>query len=199
MVGLRVARPCFPIDLVKGELMNRTVLPISLVLVVFAFCFAWFGAWGNGPSDVPANPIARTLSDETGPAASFIPSADPHADDFVPVDNMHHFMEYICEPSFKGLKKLLANKPEDRADWKGFKNHALVLAETSALVADRVPDGHQDADQWKKISLNVHRTGTALYRSSGNYQEARKQFHLMVDQCNQCHQVFAEGKHQLEK
>jgi hypothetical protein len=118
---------------------------------------------------------------------------------FAPVDNMHHFMEYVCEPSYKELKALLAKEPEDRRGWKAFKNHALVLAETSALVAARSPKDESQAKQWKQISLDVYNSGKSLYKSSGNYEEAQKHFGSMVDNCNKCHKVFAKGKHQLKK
>ena len=59
----------------------------------------------------------------------------PVDEQFVAVDNMHHFMEYICEPSYKGLKATLATEPTNRKQWKPFKNHSLVLAESIALVA----------------------------------------------------------------
>lgn len=120
-------------------------------------------------------------------------------DDFAPIDNMHHFMEYVCEPSYKGLKAALANEPEGRQGWKAFKNHALVLAETSALVAARAPDDEAKAKEWKQISLDVYKSGKLLYKSSGNYVEAKKHYGLMIDNCNKCHTVFAKGKHQLEK
>lgn len=120
-------------------------------------------------------------------------------DEFAPVEDMHHFMEYVCEPSYKGLKAVLASEPENRQAWKAFKNHALVLAETSALVAARAPEGDTKARKWKQMSLGVYKSGTALYKSAGNYDEAKKHYGLMLDQCNQCHTEFAEGKHQLAK
>lgn len=120
-------------------------------------------------------------------------------DQFVPVDNMHHFMEYICEPSYKGLKAGLATEPENRKAWKAFKNHALVLAETSSMVADRGPKEAGKSKEWKQISLEVHKHGTALYKAAGNYESAKKHYGLMIDSCNKCHATFAEGKYQLTK
>ena len=120
-------------------------------------------------------------------------------DQFVAVDNMHHFMEYICEPSYKGLKSILANEPADRKAWKAFKNHALVLAETASMVAARGPDDVEKSKQWKQISLDVHKHGKALYKSAGKYEAAKKHYESMIDHCNKCHTVFAEGKHQLGK
>lgn len=140
--------------------------------------------------------------DDKKPAeASDVTKSDEHADSvankFQPVDNMHHFMEYVCEPSYKGLKALLATKPADRKAWKAFKNHSLVLAETSAIVSSRAPE--ENKIQWQQISHAVYESGKSLYKSTGKYEEAKKHWGVMIDKCNQCHTVFAEGKHQLKK
>ncbi len=123
----------------------------------------------------------------------------PADSEFAPVEDMHHFMEYVCEPGYKGLKQILSTEPENRNTWKAFKSHALVLAETSALVAARAPDDEAKAKQWRQISLKVYQSAASLYKSAGNYDDAKKHYGLMVDQCNQCHTVFADGKHQLAK
>lgn len=120
-------------------------------------------------------------------------------DKFAPVDNMHHFMEYVCEPSYKGLKQIMENEPKDRQAWKAFKNHALVLAETSALVAARGPEDPEKSKKWKQIALDVYTNGAALYKSAGKFEEAKKHYSAMIDNCNKCHTEFAEGKHQLNK
>lgn len=134
-----------------------------------------------------------------------LPSKPEHAktvpaeDQFAPVDDMHPFLEYVCEPSYKGLKQLLATKPENRTAWKAFKYHAIVLAETSALVANRAAEDSDKAKQWRQIALPVHKSGTAFYKSAGKYDEAKKHYGLLVEQCNKCHTVLADGKHQLKK
>ncbi|GEM_PF-1138917 len=119
-------------------------------------------------------------------------------DTFKPVDNMHHFMEYICEPSYKGLLKSLSSEPADRNAWKVVLNHSLVLAETSSMVAQRAPKEEDKSKQWKEIALAVHQSGTKLYKSVGKYEEAKKHFNVMVQHCNQCHTEFAKGKYQLK-
>ena len=39
-------------------------------------------------------------------------------DQFLPIDNMHHFMKYISQPSYKTLKQALASEPENRRAWR---------------------------------------------------------------------------------
>lgn len=122
-------------------------------------------------------------------------------DQFLPIDNMHHFMEYISQPSYKALKQALASEPENRRAWRPVKVNTLILAETSALVAARVPEdlNEEQAKQWKQISLDVYNAGKELYGSMGQYDNAKQHYAAMIDNCNRCHQVFADGEHQLEK
>lgn len=121
---------------------------------------------------------------------------------FEPIDNMHHFMEYISQPSYRSLKKSFAgDAPENRKGWKSIKSNALILAETSALVADCVPQdcSEEQAAQWRQISLEVYTAGKQLYKSAGDFDAAKTHYGVMIESCNKCHQVFDNGKHQLKK
>ena len=121
---------------------------------------------------------------------------------FEPIDNMHHFMEYIAQPSYRSLKKSFAGEaPKDRRGWKSIKSHALILAETSALVADRVPEGatEEQTALWRQISFDVYKSGKDLYKSAGDFEAAKKNYGIMLESCNKCHKEFDNGKHQLKK
>lgn len=140
-------------------------------------------------------------SNLTNPTSKKSPSvlAD---DDFPPIDNMHHFMEYISQPSYRELKKAFAgDPPADRRAWKPIKSHALILAETSALVANRTPKDATEEDKkaWRQMSIDVYNSGKALYQSAGDFEAAKKNYAAMIDNCNKCHSKFENGKHQLEK
>ena len=80
---------------------------------------------------------------------------------------------------------------------------SLVLAETSALVAERCPEdlSAEKKKQWQQLSVNVHKHGADLYRALGkkDFDGSKKHFGLMMDNCNKCHAVFDNGKHQLDK
>ena len=121
---------------------------------------------------------------------------------FEPVDNMHHFMEYIALPRYRSLKKLLAgDAPANRKAWKPIKSDALILTETAALLAERVPEGAtaEQAAQWRQLSHDVYTAGKATYKSAGDFDAVKKNYGLMIDSCNKCHQAFADGKYQLKK
>ena len=121
-------------------------------------------------------------------------------DKFEPVDSMHHFMEYICEPSYKVLRKELAEEPKERRAWRGMKSHMLIIAETSSLVSQRVPEklDKEQAKQWKEIAFSVYESSKELYEAVGDYKKAKPAYESMIQNCNECHKVFVNGKHQLK-
>jgi hypothetical protein len=158
----------------------RFALPLLLIASVFiGFGFAW-----QEPEKK-----AEVASDK------------PIDEQFVAIDSMHHFMEYISQPSYLALKEKLAEEPTDRRVYRTIKSHALILAETSALVAQRVPKdlNEEQTKQWKQISLDVYNSGKVLYGANGDFAKAKESFGAMIDNCNHCHEVFDNGKHQLEK
>lgn len=108
-----------------------------------------------------------------------------------PVDNMHHFMEYIYEPTFDDLKSALEKAPTDKAGWSQIKSGSLILAESSILLADRAPSKAAEAD-WKNFSGIVYRGGSSLYRAARkkNYENVKQQFAIMSQGCSQCHKKF---------
>jgi hypothetical protein len=115
-----------------------------------------------------------------------------------PVESdMHEFMEYLFEPSYKRLRPLMAAAPADNAGWKGIKADSLVLAEGGNLLLDRLPEHDQAA--WKELSTAVRDAGGSLYQAARkkDYPTARQHYEAMIKKCNACHQQFADGEHQL--
>jgi hypothetical protein len=129
---------------------------------------------------------------------SRLPADEPAEIKATPVEaDMHEFMEYVCEPPYKRLKAALANPAPDNAVWKGVKSDALILAESGNLLIGRPPE--KDAADWLKLAASVKDSGGALYRAAKKKDpaEARKQWELMLNNCNSCHKQFAGGEHQL--
>ncbi|MEZ6093159.1 MAG: hypothetical protein R3C03_02815 [Pirellulaceae bacterium] len=118
---------------------------------------------------------------------------------FEPVDDMHHFMEYVCEPSYRALKDVLQNEPEDRRVWRQIRSASMILAETSSIVAERAPE--ENAELWKEISAEVYKHSRAIFdvSSKREFAAVKASYESMVDQCNRCHNEFENGRHQLEK
>lgn len=128
------------------------------------------------------------------------PASDAAATDSIPgpVDNMHHFMEYVFEPAYKRLRTSLSTAPADKAAWKAVKGDALTLAEAANLLIRRAPkDGR---DQWIERATHVRQQGALLFKAArkSDYPTTQMAYRAMIDNCNQCHQKFADGKYQLE-
>lgn len=160
---------------------------IALVFASIAALVASGFACQNQVVETKSKTVANSVADETI--------------EFAPVDELGHFMDYICQPCYKALKESMATAPVNRKEWKPIKTNALILAETSALVASRPPEDTADTKQWQQICKQVHDAGASLYESSKTmkFDDAKTQYGAMIDSCNKCHQVFAKGKHQLDK
>ncbi|MFG0332592.1 MAG: hypothetical protein ACF8TS_04440 [Maioricimonas sp. JB049] len=114
-------------------------------------------------------------------------------------DDMHEFMEYVFEPTFKRLKTAMASEPKGNAGWKTIKSDALILAEGGNLLLSRSPEDKDEADTWAKLSVAVRKSGGDLYTAAKKreYKDARTAYETMIRHCNACHDEFAGGEYQL--
>ncbi|QDU36044.1 hypothetical protein Mal4_03270 [Maioricimonas rarisocia] len=114
-------------------------------------------------------------------------------------DDMHEFMEYVFQPTFKRLKPAMASEPENNAGWKTIKSDALILAEGGNLLLSRAPEDKDEADAWAKLSVAVRKSGGELYAAAKKreYKGARGAYETMIRHCNACHDEFAGGEYQL--
>ncbi|MBD3674996.1 MAG: hypothetical protein HUJ26_15875 [Planctomycetaceae bacterium] len=112
--------------------------------------------------------------------------------------DMHEFMEYVFQPTFKQLKPAMATEPTDNQGWKTIKANSLVLAEGGNLLLIRQPK--EGATDWSKHSDQVRGFGGKLYRAakSKDFKMARKHYESMIRNCNACHEQFAGGEHILK-
>ncbi|QDT26342.1 cytochrome c [Gimesia panareensis] len=116
----------------------------------------------------------------------------------VPVEpDMHEFMEYVFQPTYKRLKQAIAAEPDNRKVWKAIKSDALILAEGGNLLL--LHDPQNDRSSWNEYSQDVRKEGGLLYKAakSKDFKTARKHYVAMLKNCNACHQKFADGEHQL--
>ncbi|MBL4885375.1 MAG: hypothetical protein JKY95_12670 [Planctomycetaceae bacterium] len=113
-------------------------------------------------------------------------------------DNMHEFMEYVFQPTYKRLRTAMASEPTDNATWKAIKSDSLILAEGGNLLLIRKPE--KNADAWAQLSVDVREFGSNLYQAARkkDYKSAQQNYKLMLTNCNSCHDKFADGKHQLK-
>jgi hypothetical protein len=112
-------------------------------------------------------------------------------------DDMHEFMEYEFEPTFKRLKPAIAADQVEQPNWKTLKAESLILAEGGNLLMLRAPK--ENKDQWVEHSRKLRLYGGQLYRTAKakDFKAAREHYSQMVKTCNACHTDFAQGEHQL--
>jgi len=118
--------------------------------------------------------------------------------ELVPVEeDMHEFMEYVFQPTYKRLKVVMANAPEDNAGWKAMKADSLSLAEAANLIIMRPPG--EDVEDWNKYSVEVRNHGKEFYTAARgkNFEAATKHYKAMLNSCNACHKQFEDGRHIL--
>lgn len=153
--------------------MKKLSIALTIVLSIAAYAF-----------------VKAQDADSEGPNLS--------AEEPVALDNMHHLMEYVFEPSYKRLKVSMASEPADRNAWKDIKGDSLTLAEATNLLFDRLPeDRHAD---WKLLAVSTREKGFELYQAARarDYAAATAAYRGMIKNCNACHEVFADGDYQLE-
>ncbi len=141
--------------------------------------------------------IGGTMLAFSAPAESGAEDAATKATPVAVEDDMHEFMEYMFEPPYKRLKAGLAKAPEDRSAWKGIKSDSLILAEAANLLLHRHPT--DDATAWSKHAMAVRKQGGELYQAAKkrDFELSQNQFAALLKNCNQCHDQFAGGEHQL--
>lgn len=111
--------------------------------------------------------------------------------------DMHEFMEYYFQPTYKRLKVTMAAEPADKAGWRGIKADALILAEGGNLLLGHTPE--TDGPAWNELSVAVRNTGVEFYKAgkARDFASARKHYETLLKNCNACHDKFADGEHQL--
>lgn len=113
-------------------------------------------------------------------------------------DDMHEFMEYVFQPTYKRLKASMAGTEKDGGAWKSIKSDSLILAEGGNLLLIRSPKS--DSTDWNEHAKKIREFGGQLYRAAKQKDEPQSQkvYRMMLDNCNACHQQFADGEHQLK-
>lgn len=136
------------------------------------------------------NPVSGA-NETAGDALSLEARITGKDDGFKPVDNIHHFMEYIYEPVIHELKEAVAKEPADKAGWNSIKSNSLILAETSILLAER-KKAEDDSPVWHQSSKLVYDGGSAMYQAARkkDFDVVKKGFGQLVNGCKQCHEKY---------
>jgi len=125
----------------------------------------------------------------TGPALTQ-PKPKP-APKLQPVAETRLLMEGLNTANFKGLDRLLREKPADVETWTFIRGQALLLAESGNLLMLRPPK-NEGQDAWMDRSAELREAATALARSAGarDFDKSQRGLVTVANVCNRCHQTF---------
>jgi hypothetical protein len=100
-------------------------------------------------------------------------------------------MEGLTVPNYRGLEKLLKQKPADDDSWTFARGQALLIAETGNLLLLR-PPRNQGRDVWMQRAMDLRQAAATLARAAGSrdLDGSRSAFVTMTSACNRCHQTF---------
>ena len=108
-----------------------------------------------------------------------------------PVAETRLLMEGLAHANFRGLERLLAEKPAEVKAWTFARGQALLIAETGNLLMLRPPKSQGQA-VWFDRAMEL-RTGAqqlAKTLASQDYDKSRAGLVSLAATCNRCHQAF---------
>ncbi|MCS6852164.1 MAG: hypothetical protein NZ700_13460 [Gemmataceae bacterium] len=100
-------------------------------------------------------------------------------------------MEGLNQANFRGLERLLRQRPADPEAWVFIRGQALLIAETGNLLMLR-PPRNQGQAVWMERSAELRSVATRLAREAANQDYVRSRAILLelAQSCNRCHQTF---------
>ena len=121
------------------------------------------------------------------PASSQLRRRQPKQE---PVAETRLLMEGLNQANFRGLERLLKDKPADVEAWTFARGQALLIAETGNLLMLRPPRRGQEA--WMGQAAELREAAAALARAAAkrDYDRSRNAFRDLAGTCNRCHQSF---------
>jgi hypothetical protein len=97
----------------------------------------------------------------------------------------------LAQPNYKGLDRLLRQRPDDAANWSYARGQALLIAETGNLLMLRPPKTQGQAAWFERAAeLRTKATGLARTIAAKDFDGSRVAFVDLANTCNRCHQTF---------
>ncbi len=100
-------------------------------------------------------------------------------------------MEGIGNANFRGLERLLKEKPAANDAWTFARGQALLVAEMGNLLLLR-PPRNKGRDVWQERAMELRASATNLARltATRDYERSRTALTSLANVCNRCHQTF---------
>ncbi len=100
-------------------------------------------------------------------------------------------MEGMTNANYRGLDRLLKQKPADRETWVFARGQALLIAESANLLMLR-PPRNPGEKAWMQLATDLRDDARALAQdlADRNYSGSVSLFSTLTATCNRCHQTF---------
>jgi hypothetical protein len=128
--------------------------------------------------------VGSGLGQGQAPATKVTPKLEPVAETKL-------LMEGLAHANFRGLERILTQKPTEAQAWTFARGQALLIAETANLLMLR-PPRNQGQPVWfeRAIDLRKQATQLALTIAQRDYTGSRTGLGQLAATCNRCHQNF---------
>ena len=100
-------------------------------------------------------------------------------------------MNGLAHANFRGLERLLTEKPAEAQAWTFARGQALLIAETANLLLLRPPKKQGQA-AWFERAIELRKLATQLAGTLAqcDYPASRAGLQRLAQSCNRCHQTF---------
>jgi hypothetical protein len=121
---------------------------------------------------------------ELDPRSRPLPQAEPVAETRL-------LMEGLNQANFRGLERLLRERPASAEAWTFIRGQALLIAETGNLLLLRPPRS-EGRTIWLDRAGDLRSAATRLARAAAerDYERSRSSLQVLATTCNRCHQSF---------
>ena len=130
--------------------------------------------------------LAAIARPQTAPRPA--PKATPRLE---PLAETRLLMEGLMHPNFRGLERLLRQKPAEAEAWTFARGQALLIAETANLLMLRPPRNRGES-LWFERATDLRSGAAQLARdlAKRDYERGREGLLALANTCNRCHESF---------
>jgi hypothetical protein len=108
-----------------------------------------------------------------------------------PVAETRLLMDGLNQANFRGLEKILKEKPTEDEAWVFARGQSLLIAETGNLLLLRPPKNPGET-AWMEHGTELRETAVKLSRTLAkhDYEGSKAGLTDLADSCNRCHKTF---------
>jgi hypothetical protein len=127
----------------------------------------------------------------SGPALSQLRRGESRTPKPEPVAETKLLMEGLNQANYRGLERILRDRPTEQEAWTFARGQALLIAETGNLLLLR-PPRNKGQERWMDRAAELREAATALARAAArrDHERSVNAFRDLAQACNRCHQEF---------